>query len=34
VRVDLPHDKPLIDALTDASADLAEVLASGRVYHA
>ena len=34
VRVDLPHVKALVAALTDAAADLAEVLASGGVYHA
>ena len=34
VRVDLAHSKALVAALTDAAADLAEVLASGGVYHA
>ena len=34
VRVDLAHIKPLVAALTDAAADLAEVLAAGGVYHA
>ena len=34
VRVDLPHVKPLLAALTDAAADLTEVLAGGGVYHA
>jgi hypothetical protein len=34
VRVELLHVKPLVAALTDAAADLAEVLASGGVYHA
>jgi hypothetical protein len=34
VRVELPHAKSLVAALTDAAADLAEVLASGGVYHA
>jgi hypothetical protein len=33
VRVKLAHVKPLVAALTDAAADLAEVLASGGVYH-
>jgi hypothetical protein len=32
--VDLPHVKGLVAAFTDAAADLAEVLASGGVYHA
>ena len=34
VRVDLLHVKPLVAALTDAAADLVEVLDSGGVYHA
>ena len=34
VRVELSNVKPLVAALTDAAADLAEVLASGGVYHA
>jgi hypothetical protein len=34
VRVELLHVKALAAALTDAAADLAEVLASGGVYHA
>jgi hypothetical protein len=34
VRVDLPHVKPVVAALVDAAADLAEVLAAGEVYHA
>jgi hypothetical protein len=34
VRVELAHVKALVAALTDAAADLAEVLASGGVYHA
>jgi hypothetical protein len=34
VRVDLANVKTLVAALTDAAADLAEVLASGGVYHA
>ena len=34
VRVKLAHIKILVAALTDAAADLAEVLATGGVYHA
>ena len=34
VRAELAHVKALVAALTDAAADLAEVLASGGVYHA
>jgi hypothetical protein len=33
-RVKLPHVKVLVAALTDAAADVTEVLASGGVYHA
>jgi hypothetical protein len=34
VRVDLANAKALVAALTDAAAELAEVLASGGVHHA
>jgi hypothetical protein len=34
VRVELTQVKALVAALVDAAADLAEVLASGGVYHA
>jgi hypothetical protein len=34
VMVDLVNAKALVAALTDAAADLAEVLASGGVHHA
>ena len=34
VRVELANVKAVVAALTDAAADLAEVLASGGVYHA
>lgn len=34
IRVQLAHAKGLVAALTDAAADLAEVLAAGGVYHA
>jgi hypothetical protein len=34
VRVDLRHFKAVVAGLTDAAANLAEVLASGRVHHA
>ena len=34
LRVELIHAEGLVDALTDVAADLAEVLASGGVYHA
>jgi hypothetical protein len=34
VRVDLPHVKAVVAGLTDAAADLAELLASGGRYHA
>jgi ribosomal protein L12E/L44/L45/RPP1/RPP2 len=34
VRVELARVKALVAALTDAAADLAELLASGGVYHA
>jgi hypothetical protein len=34
VRVDLADVKPVVAGLTDAAADLAEALTSGRRYHA
>jgi hypothetical protein len=34
IRIELTRVKALVAALTDAAADLAELLASGRVYHA
>ena len=34
IRVRLSNVKALVAAMTDAAADLAEVLASGGVYHA
>ena len=34
VRVDLSHVKVVVAGLTDGSADLAELLASGGLYHA
>jgi hypothetical protein len=34
VRIPLVQAKALVAALADAAADLAEVLASGGVYHA
>jgi len=34
VRIPLAEAKALVAALTDAAADLAEVLATGGVYHA
>lgn len=34
VRLELFHIKALVAALTDAAADLAEVLIAGGVYHA
>lgn len=33
IRVNLTYVKALVAALTDAAADLAEVLAAGGVYH-
>ena len=34
VRVDLPYAKTVVAGLTDAAVDLAELLASGKQYHA
>jgi hypothetical protein len=34
VRIPLAHAKALVAALADGAADLAEVLATGGVYHA
>jgi hypothetical protein len=34
IRIELTRVKVLVAALTDAAADLAELLAAGGVYHA